>query len=175
MSGKIPVKPWSARLRLRFLNVAGEPYQSEVRLDWGPNDGNSETEAPEQSSVYLGSLSPDGTLDVVVNAKYTEGLLYFGTSLGPDYKTAAKLVMRVVLKRPTPLTDLPYRLSNLGYMAVDPDALVVLDADLSDATMRFQRANDLRPIGQCDGNAAEPTTRDRLIQVHDKDAARFFE
>jgi hypothetical protein len=78
------------------------------------------------------------------------------------------------LKRPSALTDLPYRLANLGYMSLDPSSIVVLDADVGDATMRFQNANDIRNNGRCDGNPADPTTKDRLIQLHEKDAAKFF-
>lgn len=169
MTGKIPVKPWAVRLRLRFLTAAGEPYQSYYRLDWGPEDADDGL-----ASVGLGFLSSVGTLDMVVNGNYGEGLLYFGETLGADYKTAAKIIMRVVLKRPKPLMDLPYRLSNLGYMAVEPNDLFVLNNTLTDATMRFQNANDLSVGGKCDGIPSGPATQDRLVQVHDRDAAKLF-
>jgi hypothetical protein len=166
MTTKIPANPLAARIRIRFLNAAGEPFESEYQLDWGPEDADMSQDSPDLVSSSSGELV-DGLLDVVVNGTYRSGRLYFGKSLGADYKTAALSMMPVILKRPTLFTEFPYRLSNLGFMGLDPTAIIVLDAVMSDATMRFQSLNDLQTEGRCTGLQDGPTT-DRLVEVHDK-------
>jgi hypothetical protein len=187
-----PAKPKSFRIRLRFLDQDGIAYMAKYVLEWGTEGEVHPTEKPAEPEA----LDADGMLDVVVDARFTEGTLYLQSHLKPlDRKNYQKTALAIV---PVTVRDMagPFanalRLKNLGLL-VSPTVV-----EEQDAARRFQYVNSiLEADATCSGMLAPPpgppgslpppsgpgtvptpatatASTARLLEVHDTKDSKFY-
>ena len=187
-----PAKPKSPHLRLRFLDQDGIGYMAKYVLEWGSEGEIHPTIKPAEPEA----LDASGTLDVVVDARFSEGTLYLQSHLKPldrqNYKATALAIVPVSIREMTGPWAHAMRLENLGLL-VSPTP-----TDQQDAVRRFQFANGIsEPDGKCAGildappsppadpqaPAAPPVipvsktsaeTTARLYEVHDTKDSKFY-